>query len=107
MHSITFFAFVFTIFLRHTPFHTVMLIKRAPKQPHTIPRIIAAGKSRIEFYPICVTSPNLSAAPSDIDNGLPMANEYKMENTNTAVDVAINIFQSIVKVQNVFGFEIS
>lgn len=85
----------------------VIPMNRAPRSPLITPRMIAAGRSKIEFYPIWVTSPNLSDAPSDIDKGEPIASDSRILNVKTDTDVAMNIFQSIVKVQKVLGFEIS
>lgn len=73
----------------------------------TIPNTIAAGKSSKVFSSLAETDPNLSAPESDKLNGLPVDKDYNIDKVKVATDVAVNTLQSMLNVQNVFGFEIS
>lgn len=82
-------------------------MKSAPKSPQTIPITSAAGKSSIEFSSSAETEPNLTAPESDKLSGLPVESDYKMERTKVEIEVQVNTRHNILKVQKVFGFEIS
>lgn len=69
--------------------------------------IKAAGKSSIEFSPDDPIYPNFKAPESDKLNGLPVTKDYKTERVKHAIDVAVKTLHNMLKVQNVFGFEIS
>jgi len=59
--SATFIHFSLINFLRKTPRFTFTKIKRAPRQPQTIPIMIAAGRSSSEFSS-SLSLPNFKAA---------------------------------------------
>jgi hypothetical protein len=70
--------------------------------------MIAAGKSSIEFSPTASIALILIAPESDDRlKGLPDASAYKTATTNVEIEVQKKTRHNMLKVQNVFGFEIS
>ena len=63
-------------------------MKKAPRSPQTIPSIIAAGKSNIEFCPYWPPLPKVMTPPPVIDNGAPSCIVVKIDRVNTATVVA-------------------
>jgi hypothetical protein len=82
-------------------------MKRAPISPAIVPMIRAAGRSSIVFSYEPLTVPNLRAPESVRLKGVPVSKDYKIAKVNVAIAVEVNTRQSILKVQKVFGLEIS
>jgi hypothetical protein len=82
-------------------------MKRAPNKPQITPRIIPAGKSRIEFSLSSERFPSLSEPESDKLRGEPTDKDSSIAREKVATEVAVNTLQSMLNVQKVFGFEIS
>jgi hypothetical protein len=82
-------------------------MNRAPINPVITPSIIAAGKSSIEFSPDSPTLPNFKEPESDRLRGAPVLIDLSRESVNVAKEVAVKTLQSMLKVQNVLGLEIS
>lgn len=105
--SMTFRIEVLMYILRNTASLILTAMNRAPSNPQITPRIIPAGKSRIEFSFSNERFPSFSAPESDKLKGEFIDKDSRIERANVAIDVAVNTLQSMLNVQNVFGFEIS
>ena len=81
-------------------------MNRAPSRPPTTPSTHAAGRSSNELSRSS-SSPNFRAAESVKENAVPLLREVKIESRNVASEDAKNTLQSMLNVQNVFGFDIS
>ena len=80
--------------------------KDVPKSPQKRPIAIAAGRSKKEeawAYKV----PNFRMAVSDRPKGACRSKEVNRDKVNTAKAVPKNTRQSILKVQKVFGLDIS
>lgn len=81
-------------------------MKKEPRRPQTAPIMIAAGMSRMELS-VSPSLPNLRAALSYSDGGTPSHMELRKDKTNVLRADAANTLHSMLKVQKVFGFDIS
>jgi len=105
--SRTFFKGVLMFYLRHIPRTILTQIKNAPNKPHITPKKIPAGRSRIEFSLATERFPSLSEPESDKLKGAFVAKESNIDRTNVEIEVAANTLHNMLKVQNVFGLDIS
>ncbi len=82
-------------------------MNNAPSSPAIMPIIKAAGKSSMEFSPDDPIYPNFNAPESDRLNGLPVTKDWNTERVKHAIEVAEKTLHNMLKVQKVFGLEIS
>lgn len=85
---------------------TLTWMNSAPSRPPITPSTHAAGRSSKELSRSS-NSPNFKAAESVKENAVPLLREVKIESRKVAKDDAKKTLQSMLNVQNVFGFDIS
>ena len=81
-------------------------MKKEPRRPQIRPIMMAAGKSRSEDS-VSESLPNLRAPVSFREKVVPVQSELRIPSRNVQMEQEANTRQSMLNVQNVFGFEIS
>lgn len=97
---------VLIIFLRSTPSLEYTLMKNAPRRPAMIPNKTAMSPSLMGEDVISIV-PNFKAAAAVNDSTPPFINCYQNPRVNVLIADVKKTLQSMLKLQKVFGLEIS
>ena len=81
-------------------------MKRGPRRPDIIPRIIAPGRTSLGVMSTTLTAPNLRAEAVQVLN-LPWVDASNTAKKNTAIPQEKNVFHNIENFQKGFGLESS
>ena len=104
--SNTFLKLVLMYFFLRRPNLVLTSMKPAPRTPEIAPRMIADGRLEIGETS-CVTSPNLRTEALVRVTSLPSYKFVRIASVSVLIAEAKKTSQSMLKVQNVVGLEIS